>query len=192
MKLILASNSPRRQELLRNAGFEFEVVPSRIDEVFEADHDPAEVVARLALHKAEEVASRVQQPDAVVLGADTVVVVDGEPLGKPRTDQDAAAMLERLSGCEHEVITGIALVDPHSPRRALAHQLTRVLFRPLTRREIDEYVASGEPADKAGAYAIQGRAGRFVTRLEGCYFNVMGLPVALVDQLLREWEKETG
>jgi septum formation protein len=182
-RLILASSSPRRKELLRNAGFQFEVIPSRVEEVFESDHDPAEVVERLALHKAEEVAGRVEHGDVVVLGADTVVVADGEPLGKPKTDQEAVAMLERLSGREHQVITGIALVDPRSPRRALAHQVTRVFFRSLEREEIDDYVASGEPVDKAGAYAIQGRAGRFVTRLEGCYFNVMGLPVALVDRL---------
>jgi septum formation protein len=192
MKLILASSSPRRQELLRNAGFEFDVIPSRVEEVFEADRDPAEVVERLALHKAEDVARRVEHADAVVLGADTVVVADGEPLGKPKTDQEAVAMLEKLSGREHQVITGVALVDPHSPRRALAHQVTRVFFRSLHRREIDDYVANGEPVDKAGAYAIQGRAGRFVTRLEGCYFNVMGLPIALVDRLLGDWEKETG
>lgn len=189
MKLILASSSPRRQELLRNAGFQFEVVPSRVEEVFEPDHDPAEVVERLALHKAEEVAARVEQADAVVLGADTVVVADGEPLGKPRTDQEAVTMLERLSGREHQVITGVALVDLRSARRVLAHEATRVFFRSLERQEINDYVASGEPVDKAGAYAIQGRAGRFVTRLEGCYFNVMGLPVALVDRMLREWEK---
>ena len=186
--LILASRSPRRQQLLRNAGFQFEVIPSHVEEVFESDHDPVEVVERLALHKAEEVARRVEQADAVVLGADTVVVADGEPLGKPHTDQEAGAMLERLSGREHQVVTGVALVDPHSARRTVAHQVTRVFFRPLERQEIDDYIASGEPVDKAGAYAIQGRAGRFVTHLDGCYFNVMGLPVALVDQLLREWD----
>jgi septum formation protein len=188
MKLVLASSSPRRQELLRNGGFDFQVVPSRVEEVFSADHDPAAVVERLALHKAEEVAQRIKEKDAVVLGADTVVVVDGAALGKPGTPREAAAMLERLSGREHQVITGVALVDPGSARRAIAHEVTRVFFRPLSQKEIADYVASGEPVDKAGAYAIQGRAGRFVTRLEGCYFNVMGLPVALVDRLLREWD----
>jgi septum formation protein len=98
-------------------------------------------------------------------------------------------MLEKLSGREHQVITGVALLAPGGARRSVAHETTRVVFRPLTRQEIEDYVASGDPLDKAGAYAIQGRAGRFVTRLEGCYFNVMGLPVALVDRLLREWQK---
>ena len=188
-RLVLASSSPRRQELLRNAGFTFEVVPSRIDEDNRPDADPIAHAERLAQLKAEEVAQRfAPEEDVVVLGADTVVVAEGTVLGKPRSPEEAAAMLEKLSGREHQVITGVALLAPGGMRRAVAHETTRVFFRPLTRQEIEDYVASGEPLDKAGAYAIQGRAGRFVTRLEGCYFNVMGLPVALVDRLVREWE----
>ena len=188
-RLVLASSSPRRQELLRNAGFTFEVVPSRIDEDNHPDADPIAHAERLAQLKAEEVAQRfAPEEDVVVLGADTVVVAEGTVLGKPRSPEEAAAMLEKLSGREHQVITGVALLAPGGSRRAVDHETTRVFFRPLTRQEIEDYAASGEPLDKAGAYAIQGRAGRFVTRLEGCYFNVMGLPVALVDRLVREWE----
>jgi septum formation protein len=189
-RLILASSSPRRQELLRNAGFVFEVLPSRIDEGNHPAEDPVTQTERLAQLKAEEVAQRFAPgDDVVVLGADTVVVLDALPLGKPHTPEQARAMLEKLSGREHQVITGVALLAPGGARRSVAHETTRVVFRPLTRQEIEDYVASGDPLDKAGAYAIQGRAGRFVTRLEGCYFNVMGLPVALVDRLLREWQK---
>lgn len=188
-RLILASSSPRRQEVLRNAGFEFEVCPSRVEEILRQGEDPVEHVERLALEKAEEVASRFPVgEDVVVLGADTVVVAGGVVLGKPGSREEAAAMLEKLSGAEHDVITGVALAAPGSPRRAIAHEITRVYFRPLSPREIAAYLASREAFDKAGAYAIQGRAGRFVTRIEGCYFNVMGLPVALVDRLLREWD----
>lgn len=190
-RLILASASPRRREVLRNAGFLFEVVPSRVDEHYSGDDDrPAALAERTAGEKAEEVVKRFgPEDDVVVLAADTLVVVEVRVLGKPRSPEEAAAMLEKLSGRAHEVITGVALAAPGTPRRTLAHELTRVFFRPLTRQEIDAYVASGEPLDKAGAYAVQGRAGRFVTRVEGCYFNIMGLPLALVDRLLREWER---
>lgn len=191
-RLILASSSPRRQEVLRNAGFEFEVMPSRVDESAHVGENPAALAERLAWLKAQDVAGRLgRRPDAVVLGADTLVVAaDGGLLGKPRSPEESTAMLEKLSGTAHEVITGLALVSPAEPARWLvAHEVTRVFFRPLTQQEIADYVASGEPLDKAGAYAIQGRAGRFVTRVEGCYFNVMGLPVALLDRLLREWDR---
>ena len=187
-RLILASRSLRRQEVLRNAGFEFEVVPSQVEEKNLSGETPAALVERLARLKAQDVATKLApRVDALVLGADTVVVVDGTLLGKPHSPQEAAAMLEKLSGKQHEVITGVALVEPGHPALAVAHEITLVFFRPLTRQEISDYVASSEPLDKAGAYAIQGRAGRFVTRVEGCYFNVVGLPVALVDRLLREW-----
>ncbi|MGH9862870.1 MAG: Maf family protein [Candidatus Acidiferrales bacterium] len=186
--LILASRSLRRQEVLRNAGFEFEVIPSQVEENPLSGETPAALVERLARLKAQDVAAKLgPRDDALVLGADTVVVNDGALLGKPQSSQEAAAMLERLSGNAHEVVTGVALAEPGRSSLAVAHEITRVFFRPLTRQEISDYIASGEPLDKAGAYAIQGRAGRFVTRVEGCYFNVVGLPVALVDRLLREW-----
>lgn len=190
-RLILASSSPRRAEVLRNAGFVFEVVPSTADEAEGEKGNPAALAERLARRKAEEVAARFAAQDGVVvLGADTVVVVDDALLGKPASAEEAIAMLSRLSGRAHEVITGVALAAPGTTRRALAHEMTRVFFRPLTRQEIEAYVATGEPMDKAGAYAVQGQGARLVTRVEGCYFNVMGLPVALVDRLLREWEKD--
>ncbi|HEX9764780.1 MAG TPA: Maf family protein [Candidatus Acidoferrales bacterium] len=188
LRLILASASPRRRELLTNAGFEFEVIPSEVEEPGNTGAPPGAFAERVAQLKAETVA-RAFAPTyrAVVLGADTVVVARGELLGKPRSPEEARAMLEKLSGREHQVITGVALVNA-AGRCTLAHETTRVQFRELTAEEIADYVASGEPLDKAGAYAIQGRASRFVTRIEGCYFNVMGLPVALVDRLLRQWK----
>jgi septum formation protein len=186
-RLILASGSPRRRELLRNAGFTFEVVPPEVVEDNPGNEAPAKLVERLALDKAEAVAGRFHRQDnVVVLGADTVVVVDSTLLGKPASPAEARQMLERLSDRTHEVITGVALVEPETARRTVAHETTRVFFRLLEPQEMEDYVATGEPLDKAGAYAIQGGASRFVTRVEGCYFNVMGLPVALVDRLLRD------
>lgn len=203
-RIILASASPRRAEILRQAGFDFEVVPSHVEEKelpgFEhREDDPAAWAERVAVLKAEEVAKFFSLgEDIVVLGADTLVHVGGtnergvlhggQMLGKPRSPEDARQMLELLSGGVHHVITGVALVAPAAERSRPAHELTSVHFRPLAPEEISAYLATGEPFDKAGAYAVQGRAARFVTRIEGCYFNVVGLPVALVDRLLREWE----
>ena len=190
-RLILASASPRRRELLRQAGFTFEVVAPEVDETYPGGEDPAAFAERLALAKAAQIAQRfAAKDDVVVLGADTVVVADGEVLGKPVSADDARAMLRKLSGIAHRVITGVALAAPGAARRAVGHEVTRVFFRPLTEEEISAYVATGEPLDKAGAYAAQGRAARFVTRVEGCYFNVVGLPVALVDRLLRDWNRD--
>ncbi|MCI0403764.1 MAG: Maf family protein [Acidobacteria bacterium] len=187
-RLILASASPRRRELLANAGFEFEVIPSEIQEPGYTVGAPATFAERVAQLKAETVArSFALTYKAIVLGADTVVVAAGSLLGKPRSPEEARATLEKLSGHAHEVITGVALVE-NGGRSAVAHEKTTVQFRALSHEEIEAYVASGEPLDKAGAYAIQGRASRFVTRIEGCYFNVMGLPVALVDKMLRQWK----
>jgi len=190
-RLILASASPRRRELLRQAGFAFEVAPAEVDETYPGGEEPAAFAERLALEKADQVARRfTAKDDVVVLGADTVVVADRELLGKPASADDARAMLRKLSGIAHRVITGVALAAPGAGCRAVGHEVTRVFFRPLTDEEITAYVATGEPLDKAGAYAAQGRAARFVTRVEGCYFNVVGLPVALVDRLLREWNRD--
>jgi nucleoside triphosphate pyrophosphatase len=184
MPLILASGSPRRQELLRNAGFEFDARPSSIPEEPRSGETPEAFVRRMAAEKALEVAAR-SPAGSLVLGADTVVVVDREILGKPRNPEEAARMLHRLSGRSHQVLTGVCLVKAPDSIEARGECDTRVWFRPLDEAEIRDYVASGEPLDKAGAYGIQGRASRFVTRIEGCYFNVVGLPVALVDQMLR-------
>jgi len=181
--LILASNSPRRRDLLRLAGIPFEAIASNVEERVGPGESPEQYVRRLALEKAENVAGRVT-PGAYVLGADTEVEVDGQVLGKPESPEDAARMMTLLSGRAHRVITGICLLGPAT--RLQETVTTLVVFTPLTDSEIAEYAHSGEPMDKAGGYAIQGLAAKFVERIEGCYFNVMGLPVAAVYRLLKE------
>jgi septum formation protein len=178
--IILASGSPRRAELLRAAGIAFEASPPAVDESLRADESPEQYVRRLAVDKAETGARR--HPGRVVLGADTTVVFDGEVLGKPVDGADAARMLRTLGGRTHQVITGVAVAGPAGTLEAAA--FTEVAIRALTDEEIAQYIASGEPMDKAGAYAIQGRAAAFVTRVDGSYTNVVGLPVALVCRLL--------
>jgi septum formation protein len=191
LKLILASASPRRAEILRNAGIQFEICSAGVDESPLGNELPADYVRRLALAKALSAAKDNRDgADHLILGADTVVVVDGEILGKPASPDDARRMLRRLSGKIHEVHTGLALLWNCGSQRSVVEEITRVHFAALTDREIEEYIASSEPFDKAGAYAIQGVGGRYVTRIEGCYFNVMGLPLARLYSLLREsgWE----
>ncbi len=171
--LILASQSPRRAELLGRLGLEFEVRPADIDEAY-VDHEmPADHAERLAREKAL-VVSR-DWPGALVIGSDTIVVLDRDVLGKPRDEAEAVRMLERLSGREHEVFTAVAVV--HGERAESALERVRVRFRRLGRRECEEYVATGEPLDKAGAYGIQGFGSALVEAIEGDYFAVMGLPV---------------
>jgi septum formation protein len=176
-KLILASASPRRRELLDNAGIVFFVRVAPVDERRGEGETAVEYVRRLAESKARAVAR--EDDEEWVLGADTTVTVAGQILEKPLDATDATRMLRLLAGKWHEVVTGICLVGP-GEAVLVDHAVTRVKFAPLTTAEIDAYVASGEPFDKAGAYAIQGRASRFVERIEGCYFNVVGLPVSLV------------
>lgn len=180
---VLASQSPRRQELLSAAGFHFSIESADVDETPRAGEAADVYVARLAEAKARAVLGR--RPQALVLGADTTVVVDGEILAKPDDAADAARMVALLAGRAHEVLTGVALVSSAWSRVAVA--ATTVWFAPMTQAEIAAYVASGEPMDKAGAYGIQGRAARYVTRIEGSYSNVVGLPVALVHDLLAEY-----
>jgi len=195
MKLILASGSPRRAELLRAAGFELLVQAEPVDEARLVDEPAERMVERLALLKATAV-SDMQTDDAIVIGADTVVTIDGEILGKPGTPEVARAMLRKLRGREHNVVTGIALVAVRQHTRAatvapsVSHEITRVWMSQMTDEVIEDYVATGEPLDKAGAYAIQGRASRFIPRIEGCYFNVVGLPVAKVSQMLAKFREE--
>ncbi len=185
MKIILASQSPRRRELLSNAGFDFEVVPSGVDEGdLLSGETPEKYARRVARAKALRVAAR-SAAGRLVLGADTVVVIDGMILGKPGGPSDASRMLRLLSGQTHEVITAICLVRAPDQIEAIKHESTFVTFRKLTRDEIRAYVAGHEPLDKAGAYAIQGLASKFVSRISGCYFNVVGLPVALLDETLK-------
>jgi septum formation protein len=181
--LVLASESPRRAEILRQAGIEFVVRAVPVDETPLAGEPPEDYVRRLAERKARAAPAA---DDETVLAADTTVVVDDEMLGKPANAADARRMLAALAGRSHEVLTGVALRRGKLVARDWAS--TRVKFAPMSAREIDEYVASGEPMDKAGAYAIQGLASKFIERIDGCYFNVVGLPVALVYRLLRGLE----
>lgn len=181
--LVLASASPRRQELLRNAGISFVVQAADIDETPLADEKAEQCARRLAREKALAV-SRLRSLDRV-LGADTIVVVDGAILGKPRDAADAARMLRLLSGRTHEVITGVCLVEAGGGEVSAVSETTRVTMNELSEPDIQAYVASGEPMDKAGAYAIQGMASRWIPRIEGDYSNVVGLPVALVYNMLR-------
>lgn len=183
--LILASQSPRREALLRQVGLEFEVFPSGVEERLREGLPPAEGAEKLALQKAEWVAARCS--DGLVIGADTVVVVDGRVLGKPTGVEDARDMLRLLSGREHEVITGIAVVDAASGRSRSDHVVTAVGFAPLTQEIIDRYVATGEPLDKAGAYAIQGYGALLIEGIRGCYNNVVGLPLRRLAELLGEF-----
>jgi len=180
--LVLASASPRRQELLRNAGITFEVQPAHIIEDPLPGESAKDCAKRLAQEKAQSIAKR--HPHDVVLGADTVVTIDNQLLGKPTDAEDAARMLSLLSGRNHQVITGVCLaLNGHI---SVASETTLVTVNELTEKEINDYVASGEPMDKAGAYAIQGIASRWIPKIEGDYFNVVGLPVALVFRMLRE------
>src|SRR3954447_26182451 len=184
--LVLASASPRRRELLTQAGFTFTVHPAHVPEDPLPGEAPIAYVTRLARQKAEAVFQEISHsPSAlqpVVLGADTTVTIDNQILAKPEDPSVAARMLRQLSGRSHHVITGVAVVTATSTE--VAAEITAVRFLSLSDAEIESYVASGEPMDKAGAYAIQGRAARWIPRIEGCYFNVVGLPLALVTTLL--------
>ena len=185
--LILASASPRRRELLTQAGFSFQVESLPVNENPRPGEDPIHLVKRLAREKAEAVFAAATHRHAtddplLVLGADTVVVCDHEILNKPVDDADAARMLRLLAGRTHQVITGICLISPLGVE--VAAETTRVTMLTLSEEEILAYVATGEPMDKAGAYAIQGHASRWIPRIVGCYFNVVGLPVALVNTMI--------
>jgi septum formation protein len=191
VKLILASASPRRAEILRDAGMAFSVMSSAVDETVIPGETPQELVRRLALAKAELVAARAVGP-AIVIAADTIVVLESAILGKPRTSEDARQMLEKLSGRTHSVMTGVALIRlPDAERREFI-EATQVHFASVSKQEIAMYLSSGEPFDKAGAYAIQGVGGRFIPRIDGCYFNVVGLPLARLCRELAElgWSED--
>ena len=181
-KLLLASGSPRRAEILRAVGWSFEALATNIDETMRVGEKAEDAVQRLALEKAEAAANL--NPSALVLGADTTVVVDSQILEKPKDSGDARRMLHVLSGRWHDVLTGVAVV--RNDRRALAYERTRVRFCSMSDDEIDWYVRSGEPMDKAGAYAVQGRASLFIEEIRGDYWNVVGLPIRLVYKLMNE------
>lgn len=180
--LILASASPRRQELLREAGISIEVHPAHIPEKHENGEAPLDYALRLSREKAEVIAQKF--PGQFVLGADTIVVVGNEVLGKPRDGEDAARMLRMLSGRGHAVTTAVTLIAASGQTTTRA-ATTNVFFRELAEEEIQQYIATGEPMDKAGAYAIQGGAGRWAIRMEGEFSNVVGLPLTLVSEMLR-------
>jgi septum formation protein len=183
MKLILASASERRAEILRDAGISFTQLSSPIDETPYPGESPHDLVQRLAVAKAEQVAARAVGP-AIVIGADTEVTLDGHIFGKPKSSDDARHMLERLSGRTHSVITGVTLIRIPDAERLTFAETTHVHFATLSAEEISRYLSTGEPHDKAGAYGIQGRAGRYIPRIEGCYFNVVGLPLARLQHAL--------
>ena len=193
MRLILASGSPRRAEILQSVGLPFTVLSSAVDETPIPGESAQEMVRRLAAAKAELVAQRAVGP-AIVIAADTVVTLDNTIFGKPRTTDDARQMLEKMAGRMHSVITGVALIRLPDVERREFHEITHVQFGPLDEEEITRYLASGEPFDKAGAYAIQGRAGRYITRIEGCYYNVVGLPLARLCTALAElgWTEDNS
>jgi len=188
MRLILASASPRRAELLRAAGLPFELLPVDVDERVRAGETPEACVRRLASAKSAAGWAAAGRPDAIVLGADTIVVAEGAILGKPRNDDEAREMLTRLSGRGHQVLTGVSL--RRGARELCRVETSAVFVAPMSTEEVAWYVESGEGRDKAGGYAVQGLASRFIERIEGSYSNVVGLPVALVYHLIRELERD--
>ena len=181
-KVILASASPRRAMLLHNLGLDFVIVPADIDESILPDEKPVDAVMRIAQAKAQSASNH---PDSIVIAADTVVVCKGQALGKPADDREALTMLSLLSGAEHQVITGLSVLNTATGQGEAGYELTRVYFRELEDDEIKAYIASGEPADKAGAYGVQGRAAVFVAGIDGCYYNVVGLPLSRLYLMLK-------
>ena len=182
MQIILASKSPRRAQLLTQIGIPFKIIPSHIDESLHLSVKPIQAVRQIALAKARSVAET--RKTGMVLGADTIVVINRRILGKPKTPADARRLLTLLSGKTHRVITAIAIIDAATGRTKIGHRITAVKFRKLTRKEIDDYIATGDPFDKAGAYGIQGKGALFIEKINGDYFNVVGLPLVLLSQLL--------
>ena len=188
MKLILASSSPRRAEVLRDAGIEFEVRPMAIDETRRPGEPTSDYVRRLALEKARAAANAVTNTkNFIVIGADTVVLNQGEILLKPASPDDARRMLRQLSGGVHQVHTGLAVISMPQGIERVIEEVTSVHFARLSDAEIAAYIETGEPFDKAGAYGIQSIGGRYVTRVEGCYFNVMGMPLGRLWATLQEF-----
>ena len=187
-QIILASASPRRQELLEQIGLSFEVKVRPVDETLDKGLAPQEAVAELAYRKAREVAETVER--GIVIGADTVVVHENQILGKPVNRDDAAAVLMSLSGSSHLVITGFSVIDVETKKVVKESEITEVTFRNLTKTEIEAYVRSGEPMDKAGSYGIQGLGAVLVEKINGCYFNVVGLPLTKLILVLKEFGVE--
>jgi len=185
MRIILASSSPRRKKLLAQMGLQFEVIPSECKENFLPEQSPAEIATKLALDKAKNVSAKIQEP-ALVIGADTIVVRENKILGKPKDKDEAYSMLCQLQGQVHQVITGLAVIDTQSGRCLTGYERTQVELAPLTPQEIKWYISTGEPMDKAGAYAIQGFGGILIKRISGCYHNVVGLPIHRLWVMLKQ------
>ncbi|NLJ41733.1 MAG: septum formation protein Maf [Clostridiales bacterium] len=185
MKIILASSSPRRKQLLEQMGLQFDIIPAGGHEELLYSLDPEEMAQELAYNKALEVASGITA-QTIIIGADTIVVKGGI-LGKPKSQKEAIEMLLRLQSNTHQVITGLALIDPWSGKVQKGYEKTLVEMAPMTLKDIEYYVATGEPMDKAGGYGIQGLAGVFISKIEGCYFNVMGLPIHRLWKMLGEF-----
>jgi len=183
-RMVLASGSPRRRDLVKMMGLEFELAVPEFREETRSRKRPARLVVGHAVAKANSLANRF--PDAVILGADTVVVLDGKILGKPRNKADAKSMLNRLSGRTHTVYTGLALLDVPTGIRETAFEKSLVTMKKMTEKEIRNYLKTGEPMDKAGSYGIQGFGAVFIKHINGCFFNVMGLPVARLYDMLKE------
>ena len=185
-QLVLASASPRRRELLQQIGLEFQVIPSQAEEHLLDGETPEEHVIRLSLDKATEVANRENVAGRWFIGSDTIVLCDHQILGKPRDNSHAAVMLKQLSGREHQVLSGYAIIDRQTGKQLVEAVSTKVWFRQLTETEITGYIETGEPADKAGAYAIQGLGICFIARIEGSYTNVVGLPLCKLTLAMKE------
>jgi septum formation protein len=184
-KIILASNSPRRKDLLKQIGLEFEIDPSNYQEDMTLKMEPRKLAEHLSLGKSEEVAKR--HKDAIIISADTIIVIGGEIFGKPKTESRARYMLEKLSGNVHSVITGFTIIDTATNKKITKSVETKVYFRRISGEEIDAYIGTGEPLDKGGSYAIQGIAALFVEKIEGDYFNVVGLPIAVLASELKDF-----
>ncbi|MDI6601917.1 MAG: Maf family protein [Thermoanaerobacteraceae bacterium] len=185
-EFILASSSPRRKELLEQLGLNFEIIPSDIDEVLKGN-TPGDMVKGLALEKATSVSKKVPE-GKIIIGADTIVCIDGIIMGKPADEDDAYIMLKRLSGRVHEVYTGLALINTFKGEILNDYECTEVFINELTDEEIENYIKLREPMDKAGAYAIQGKGSLIVKRIKGCYYNVVGLPLGKLREMLLKWD----
>jgi septum formation protein len=185
LKLVLASASPRREEILEQLNLKFTIVPSKIDEDNFTNSDPVELVKILAEEKAKSVSNLVE--DAIIIAADTVVVHDDQILGKPAGRLEAKKMLKKLSSDQHQVITGVAVLNSSSGERYVDYNITKVKMTALSQEEINNYVETGEPLDKAGSYAIQGFGGLFIEEIKGSYYSVMGLPIHQLAKLLNKF-----
>jgi len=185
-QIILASKSPRRKELLENIGLKFKIVPSDINEDLISFSSPKEYAERLSKEKAKKVVEEYQ--DAIIIGADSIVILNGEIIGKPKSLENAKEILRKLSGRKHTVITGFTVVDSKTGKSVTKSVLSSVTFKKLSEEEIDDYVTTGELMDKAGAYAIQEKAGAFIEKVEGDFFNIVGLPIFALCKVLQEFD----